>query len=271
MLFDQIEAANTFIRSKTNQKPEFGLILGSGLGSLNENFEIETSIDYSEIPNFPISTAPGHEGKLIFAKWFDRKFVIMLGRVHYYEGYSLREVTFPVRVLNSLGIERLIITNACGSVNENIKPGDLVFVDDHINLLPDNPLRGTNDDRLGPRFPDMTYAYDKALNRKALSICKSRNIDAHTGVLVALPGPALETAAEYRYSKFIGADLVGMSVVPEVIVAIHSSLKVFVISVVTDQFTGQTEHEVTSEQVLAVARSAVGKVNSLFENLIQDL
>ena len=217
-LYERIEEATHFIRQLTDFQPVTGIILGTGLGGLVEEIDIAASIDYAEIPHFPRSTVESHAGKLIFGTLVGRPVVAMAGRFHFYEGWSMEQVTFPVRVLRFLGVKTVFITNVAGSTNADFRAGDLVFVNDHINLQPENPLRGANDERLGPRFPDMLKTYDKTLISNALALAKANQIRAHEGVYVALQGPNLETPAEYRFLNRIGGDLVGMSTVPEVLV-----------------------------------------------------
>lgn len=271
MIYDQIQEALQFIRSKTDLAPRFGIILGTGLGHLADEIEVAAEIPYGEIPHFPVSTVPGHKGHLILGHLAGQPVVAMAGRFHYYEGYSMQQVVFPVRVMKFMGIERLFISNVSGSTNENIHPGDLVFVRDHINLHPDNPLRGPNDERLGPRFPEMVFTYDRAMNARALDIAKTHDIRAHEGVYVALPGPNLETPAEYLFLHRIGGDLVGMSTVPEVLAAHHMDLPVFVVSVVSNQcYPLEVIEETTVEEVIAVAESAEPKMRLIIKTLLAD-
>ena len=272
MLYDQIEEAITFIKSKTSFDPQFGIILGTGLGNLIEEIEIEASIDYQDIPHFPVSTVQSHKGKLIFGQLAGKAIVAMAGRFHYYEGYSMQQVTFPVRVLKFLGIERLIISNVSGSTNAAFEAGDIVFIKDHINLQPENPLRGVNDERLGPRFPDMLDTYDRPLNAKALAIAKANNIRAHEGVYLALQGPNLETPAEYNFIHRAGADVVGMSTVPEVIVAKHMSLPIFVISIVSNKcFPIENITQTTVEAVIQLANEAEPKMRLIVKEILKEL
>lgn len=268
--FEKIQEAVAKIRQHTDFQPVTGIILGTGLGGLIEEIEVSTEIDYAEIPHFPQPTVEGHRGKLIFGKLAGKPVVAMAGRFHFYEGYSMRQVTFPVRVLRLLGIERLFITNVSGGVNADFRAGDLVFVNDHINLQPENPLRGNNDERLGPRFPDMLETYDKQLIISALRIADAHKIRAHEGVYVALPGPNLETPAEYRMLNRIGGDLVGMSTVPEVLVARHMGLPVFVCSLVSNAcFPIEIIQKTTLESVIAVAREAEPKMRILIKELLR--
>lgn len=270
MLYEQIQEAVKYIQAQTTFQPKFGIILGTGLSDLIDDIEIVCEIPYSGIPHFPISTVASHKGKLVFGTLDNVPIVAMAGRFHYYEGYSMTQVTFPVRVLKFLGIERLFISNAAGSVNENMEQGDLVFIKDHINMQPENPLRGKNDERLGVRFPDMLKTYDRTMNVRALEIAKAKNITAHEGVYLALQGPNLETPAEYLFMHRIGADLIGMSTVPEVLVARHSNLPVFVVSVVSNQaYPPEKIKETTLEEVVSVVQAATPKVCTIVRELIK--
>lgn len=272
MLYDQIQEAVDHIRQETEQEVRFGIIMGTGLGNLRKEIEIETIIPYEEIPHFPVSTVQSHAGELLFGRLAGKEVVAMAGRFHYYEGYSMQQVTFPVRVMKFLGVKRLFLSNAVGSVNEYMHEGDLVFVSDHINLQPDNPLRGENDERLGPRFPDLLHTYDKKLIAKALKIAHREGIRAHEGVYAALPGPNLETPAEYYYLHTIGADLVGMSTVPEVLVAKHMELPVFVASIVSNQcYPIDQLSETTVEDVIAVVQGAEPRLRFIVKELLSEL
>jgi len=226
---------------------------------------------YSNIPDFPISTLEFHSGKLIFGTLAGKKVVAMQGRLHYYEGYTMQQITFPVRVMKMLGIKTLFVSNASGSLNPNIKKGDLMVIEDHINLQPHNPLIGRNEEQLGPRFPDMSQPYRRDLIEKALNTAKENNITCHKGVYVAVTGPNLETRAEYRYLRIIGGDAVGMSTVPEVIVANHMGLPVFAISVLTDEGFPETLNPVSLEEILAVAHEAEPKMTLILKQLIAGL
>lgn len=271
-LYDQIQEALQFIRTKTIINPRFGIILGTGLSALADEIEVEIAIPYRDIPHFPVSTVQSHKGQLVFGTLNGQKVVAMAGRFHYYEGYSMKEVTFPVRVLKLLGIERLFISNAAGSTNEYIEAGDLVFIRDHINLHAENPLRGVNDERLGPRFPDMLHAYDRKWNARGMAIAHEMGIRIHEGVYLGLQGPNLETPAEYYFANAIGADLVGMSTVPEVIVARHMDLPVIVISVATNKCYPIDElRETTVEEVIAVANGAEPKMTAIVKALISEM
>lgn len=269
MLYNQIQEALAFIRSKTDFRPATGIILGTGLSQLADEIDIIESIDYKDIPHLPVSTVATHAGKLILGHLSGTPVVAMAGRFHYYEGYSMLQVTFPVRVMKALGIERIIISNAAGSTNATIEAGDLVFIKDHINLLPDNPLRGPNDDRLGVRFPDLLKTYDREMIDLALDIAEKNSITAHTGVYASLPGPNLETPAEYNFLHRIGGDVVGMSTVPEVLVAKHAGLKVFVVSVVSNKcFPIEELTETTLEEVIDVVNRASPKVALVVKGLL---
>lgn len=269
MLYDQIQEALSFLRTRTEATPAIGIILGTGLSGLADEIETETEIPYGEIPHFPESTVASHAGKLIFGKLDGVSVVAMAGRFHYYEGYSMKQVTFPVRVMRALGVERLIISNASGGTQAHIEAGDLIFIHDHINLQPENPLRGPNDDRLGLRFPDMLNTYDKTMIDWAENFAKQNDIRAFRGVYVGLQGPNLETPAEYRYLNTIGGDVVGMSTVPEVLVARHAGMKIFVVSVVSNKcFPIEDLTETTLEEVIEVVGKATPKVVSLVRNMV---
>ena len=222
---ENIRLAADYIKSRGVKDAKIGIVLGTGLGNLALQIDAEQTIDYADIPNFPVSTVESHSGKLIYGNLNGKKVLAMQGRFHYYEGYSGQEITFPIRVMKLLGIERLLISNAAGTVNPNFKKGELMLIDDHINMLPDNPLRGKNFDELGPRFPDMSQPYNKEMNDLLKGIAKEKGITLHEGVYTPVAGPNLETRAEYRYLKTIGTDAVGMSTVPEVIVANHMSMR----------------------------------------------
>jgi len=269
---EKIEQTRKYIFSETKYKPEFGIILGTGLGNLAGEIKKEYELNYEDIPHFPISTVESHRGKLIFGELNGKKIMAMQGRFHYYEGYSLKEATFPVRVMKALGIHTLLISNAAGGTSEKIKTGDLMILRDHINLLPDHPLRGKNYDTLGPRFPDMLHTYDKKLIEKALAVAKENNISCHAGVYAAVSGPCLETPAEYNYLHAIGADAVGMSTVPEVIVARHMNMRVFAMSVITDVgYPLEAIRETSLEDVIRVANATEPKMTAIFKELIASL
>jgi len=268
----KLEETTRFIQGTMPFEPEIGIILGTGLGNLAEEIDIRKEIPYQEIPNFPLSTVESHSGKLLFGYLSGKPVVAMQGRFHYYEGYSLQQVTFPVRVMKRLGVQKLFISNAAGGMGKHLEKGDLLIIDDHINLHPDNPLRGKNYDELGPRFPDMSRAYDKDLISWAIEIGRKHHIRCHTGVYASVTGPNLETKAEYAYLYRIGADAVGMSTVPEVIVAAHCGLSVFAVSVITDiGFPPERVEVVSVEDVIAVAKAAEPNMTFLIKKLIERL
>ncbi len=268
-LYEQLQETLDFLRKRTDFQPEIGLILGTGLGDLAVHIDTELAIPYAEIPHFPVSTVQSHSGKLIFGTFAGRRVVAMAGRFHYYEGYDMKQVTFPVRVMKGLDIRRLLISNAAGSVSPHIFAGDLVFVKDHINLHAENPLRGPNDERLGPRFPDMLGTYDRELNAQALEIANELGIRAHEGVYLGLQGPNLETPAEYRMANIMGADLVGMSTIPEVLVARHMELPIWVASVATNKcFPLEDLRPTTVDDVIAVAKAAEPRLTAIVERLL---
>ena len=271
-LMDRLNEAVHYIKQRTNFEPEYGIILGTGLGNLVSHIKIAHEINYSLIPHFQVSTVESHSGKLIFGSIGDKKVVAMQGRFHYYEGYTMEEVVFPVRTMKLLGITKLFISNAAGSLNANINKGDLMIIRDHINLQPSNPLIGPNEYELGPRFPDLFKCYDEQLINSAMDIAKANNISCHKGVYISVPGPNLETPAEYNYLHIIGGDAVGMSTVPEVLAAVHMGLPVFAISVITDKGYPADEIEaVTVEDVIAVAKEAEPKMTLILQNLIASL
>lgn len=263
-----IQEAVTYINKKVNFKPQKGIILGTGLGALAEEIAVDDVLNYAEIPHFPLSTVESHSGKLIFGKLNNVPVVVMQGRFHYYEGYSMQQVTFPVRVLKCLGIEKLFISNAAGSLNPAYKISDLVILNDHINLFPENPLTGPNLEELGTRFPDMSEPYDLALIKQAVAIASKFKLNVHQGVYAGVPGPNLETKAEYKYLRIIGADLVGMSTVPENIVARHMDLPVFAVSVVTDLCTPGNIKKITVAEVIAAAKKAEPNLIKLINELV---
>ena len=271
-LIRQLTEAVGFIKQRTDFQPDYGIILGTGLGNLVSDMQIEQEINYSVIPHFQVSTVESHSGKLIFGYIKGKKVVAMQGRFHYYEGYTMEEVVFPVRVIKMLGIKTIFISNAAGSLQAHINKGDLMIIRDHINLQPSNPLVGYNEYELGPRFPDLFQAYDKQLIDKARAIAEKNNITCHTGVYVSMPGPVLETPAEYNYLHVIGGDAVGMSTVPEVLACVHMGLPVFAISVITDKGYPLDEIEpVTVEDVIAVAKQAEPKMTLILRELIGSL
>lgn len=268
-MLDNIESTARYIKNRIGDfEPEVGIILGTGLGGLVKEIVVEKQLMYSNIPDFPISTLEFHSGKLIFGTLGGVKVVAMQGRLHYYEGYNMQQITFPVRVMKYLGIKTLYVSNASGSLNSNFKKGDLMVIADHINLQPQNPLVGRNYEELGPRFPDMSQPYQRNLIDKALSIAAANNITCHKGVYVAVTGPNLETKAEYTYLRIIGGDAVGMSTVPEVIVANHMGIPVFAISVLTDEGFTDVLEPVSLEEIIRVAEEAEPKLTLILKNLI---
>ncbi|MCX8011433.1 MAG: purine-nucleoside phosphorylase [Ignavibacteria bacterium] len=271
-LLTQINETIKFIRTKTQMKPKVGIILGTGLGGLAKEIYKETEIDYQDIPHFPISTVESHHGKLIFGKLGGKDVVAMQGRFHYYEGYTMKQITFPVRVMSAkvgLGVETLFISNAGGGMNPAFKKGDIMIMTDHINLLGDNPLVGPNEDFLGPRFPDMSEPYSKELIALAEKIAEEEKIKIQKGVYVAVPGPNLETRAEYKFLRTIGADAVGMSTIPEDIVAIHMGMRVFAITIITDECFPETLKPVSVEEIIATAMQAEPKMTLIMKKLIE--
>ena len=270
-LFDKIQETKEYIQSKYATTPSVGVVLGSGLGDLAAKITIECELSYKDIPNFPISTVEGHAGKLIFGQLGGKATVLMSGRFHYYEGYDMQQVTFPIRVMHALGVEHLFVSNAAGGMNKNYKVGDIVIIRDHINLFPEHPLRGKNDERLGVRFPDMSEPYNLNTIALAEKIAKEQQLPIQTGVYIGLQGPTFETRAEYKWLHIIGGDLVGMSTVPEVIVAIHSGMKVFGASIVTDLGIRDEMNTITHEEVLQAANEAAPKLANLVEGIVASL
>lgn len=271
-MLKKIKDTAEFINSKTQKyAPKFGIVLGTGLGGLVNEIDIDYTIAYKDIPNFPVSTVEGHQGNLIFGKLQNKKVVAMQGRFHYYEGYTMQEITFPIRVLKLLGVENLFVSNASGGLNPDFKVGDLMFITDHINLFGDNPLIGKNIDELGPRFPDMSEAYNKELLKFGKEVANKSNIDFVEGVYVGLSGPTFETPAEYYYVRKIGADVVGMSTVPEVIVARHMDIKCMAFSVITDSGVPGEIVEITHQEVQEVAKSAEPKLTTIIKGVLSKL
>jgi len=249
----RIEEAAAAVRARTKLAPRVGVVLGTGLGDFADALELETVVPFAEIPHFPVSTVESHAGELHLGRLAGRPVAVLKGRVHYYEGYTMREVAFPVRVLRALGCGTLVVTNAVGGMNPDMAPGSIVITTDHINLMGDNPLVGPNDDELGPRFPDMSEPYARRLVALAERVALELAIPLQRGVLVAVPGPNLETAAEYRFLRWIGADIVGMSLVPEVLAAVHGGQRVLALNVVTDACLPDTLRPVGIPEILAVA------------------
>jgi purine-nucleoside phosphorylase len=268
-LYAQIQEACAAIRAAWDHKPDAGIILGTGLGGLVDRIEVEASLDYGSIPNFLQSTATGHEGRLICGRLEGMRVLVMQGRFHMYEGYPLSAITLPVRVFKALGAELLVVSNAVGGLNPNYELGDIMVIDDHINLMGANPLIGINDDRLGPRFPDMSAPYDRRLGSVSLEVARKHNFAAHRGVLVAVAGPNLETRAEYRFLRAIGADAVGMSTVPEVITAVHAGLRTIGFSIVTDLCLPDALQPANVEEIIAVANAAEPKLTSLVTGVLR--
>ena len=269
-MWEQLQQTVDFIKEKTGFSPEYGVILGSGLGSFTDDIQIEHTLPYNEIPNFPVSTVQGHKGALVFGTIGAKKVVAMQGRFHYYEGYDMKQVTFPVRVMKYLGVTKLIVSNASGGVNPNYEVGSIVLIKDHVNMMPEHPLRGKNDERFGPRFVNMSEPYSRMMIAKAKEIAKENAIEVQDGVYLGLQGPTFETLAEYRMVKILGADCVGMSTVPEVIVARHMDMEVFGLSVITDMGDEENIEEVNHSEVLKAAQKAEPHVRLLIKSLIEN-
>ncbi|NIV03088.1 purine-nucleoside phosphorylase [Candidatus Saccharibacteria bacterium] len=270
-LRQKIDETVKHIRSHTQSSPEIGIVLGTGLGDLVNEIDKEITISYEDIPHFPVSTVEYHEGKLIFGKISDQPIVAMQGRFHYYEGYTMQQITFPIRVMKFLGVKTLLISNACGGMNPLFSKGDLMIMDDHINLLGNNPLIGINDDELGPRFPDMSEPYSRRLIALAEAIGLEEKIKLQQGVYVAVPGPNLETRAEYRFLKIIGADVVGMSTIPENIVARHMGMEVFGISVITDECFPDALRPADINDIIKTANQAQKPLTLLMKRMVEKL
>ncbi len=267
-MIEKIKETAAYIRSKVQDIPTTAIILGTGLGALVDHIEDKQYIPYSEIPNFPISTVEGHSGNLIFGKLGTKSVIAMQGRFHYYEGYDMKQVTFPVRVMKELGVNTLFVSNAAGGMNKEFRVGDIMVITDHINLFPENPLRGKNYNELGPRFPAMTEAYNHRLIALADEIAAEKGIRLMHGVYVGTPGPTFETPAEYEYFRIIGGDAVGMSTVPEVIVANHASMQVFGVSVITDLGGKDVTEVPTHEEVQKAAMAAQPKMMEIMRELV---
>lgn len=270
-LAEQIAQAVDAIRQSVSSPPRVGIILGTGLGGLAEEIEAESVIGYGKIPHFPESTSVGHAGQLVCGTLEGVPVVAMEGRFHAYEGYSYRQITFPVRVMKALGADLLIVSNACGGLNPQYRRGDVMVIEDHINLMSGNPLIGVNDDSLGPRFPDMIAPYDPDLIEKALEIARRENFAAHRGVYSAVTGPNLETRAEYRFLRTIGADVVGMSTVPEVLVAVHASMRVLGLSIVTDMCLPDALQPAVIEEIIATANAAEPNLRKIVLGILAGL
>ncbi len=270
-LFEKIQDATASIRQRWSGSPTIGIILGTGLGNLADDIDAEVSLPYETIPHFPDSTSPSHKGNLVCGRLAGKTVVAMQGRFHYYEGYSLQQITFPVRVMKSLGCDVLIVSNACGGMNPQYTRGDIMLIEDHINLLGDNPLVGPNDSRLGERFPDMCYTYDRGLLELAKRVAREEKIAVQQGVYVAVQGPNLETRAEYRFLRLIGADVVGMSTVPEAIVGVHAGMRNLGLSVITDVCLADSLKPVSLPEILQTAREAEPKLRNLVRRVVAEL
>lgn len=270
-MLEKIQETAEFIKNKVGVVPNIAIILGTGLGELANAIDIDQEISYKDIPNFPVSTVEGHSGKLIFGQLGNKKVIAMQGRFHYYEGYDMKQVTFPVRVFKALGVEYLFVSNAAGGMNNTFDIGDIMLIEDHINLFPEHPLRGKNDERMGVRFPDMSEAYNKELSKMAIEIANENNIKLQRGVYVGTSGPTFETPAEYNYFRIIGGDAVGMSTVPEVIVANHAKMKVLAFSIITDLGIIGKIVEVSHEEVQEAAKIAQPKMAFIIKEVINQL
>ncbi len=270
-MLETIRETSTFLLDLENINPQIAIILGTGLGELANDIEIKRKINYSDIPNFPVSTVEGHKGEMIFGILAGKPVLAMQGRFHYYEGYSLKEVTFPIRVMHEMGINTLFVSNASGGLNPGFRVGDIMMINDHINMFGNNPLIGSNFDDLGPRFPDMTNAYDPSLRKETQKIAAAHGIDLHEGIYVGVSGPTFETPAEYKMYRLLGGDAIGMSTVPEVIVARHMGMRVFGISVITDSGIPGQIVEVTHEKVQDVAKKAEPYVRLIIRELIASI
>ena len=270
-MLEKIQETVNYIQSRINCSPIVGIILGTGLGGLVKEIIIHHELDYHNIPNFPISTVKGHNGKLIFGSIGGKDVVAMQGRFHYYEGWTMQEIIFPLRVMKLLGVESVFVSNAAGGVNSDFEIGDMMIITDHINLFPDNPLRGVNIEELGTRFPDMSEAYDKVLIKLAMETGLHNNFPIRQGVYAGVSGPTFETPSEYKYLQIIGADAVGMSTVPEVIAARHMNMRCFAMSIITDLGVAGKIVEVTHQEVLLAAEKAEPKMTLLFKDLIASL
>ena len=268
-LISKINETLEVIKKITTEEYPFGIILGTGLGGLTKDIDIQHEIEYEDLPHFPLSTVESHHGKLIFGKIGDKNVVAMQGRFHFYEGYSMKQITYPVRVMKFLGVKTLLVSNACGGMNPIYKRGDIMLMVDHINLLGDNPLIGMNEDELGPRFPDMSEPYDLELIKVAEEVALENKIKVQKGVYVAVPGPNLETKAEYRFLRTIGADVVGMSTIPENIVANHMDIKVLGISIITDECFPDSLKPVNVEEIISTAMKAEPKMTLIMKEVVK--
>jgi len=267
-MLETIKQTSDYLKNKIEEIPNTAIILGTGLGELANEIDNKTEIPYAEIPNFPVSTVEGHSGKLIIGTLGGKRILAMQGRFHFYEGYSMKEVTFPVRVFQALGVKYLFVSNAAGGMNPSFDIGDIMLIEDHINMFPEHPLRGKNYDELGTRFPDMSEAYDKKLRMMAIQIANEKNIKLQHGVYVGVQGPTFETPAEYQFFRVIGGDAVGMSTVPEVIVANHAKMKVLAFSIITDLGVPGKIVEVSHEEVQKAADAAQPKMTTIMRELI---
>ncbi|MFY9117805.1 MAG: purine-nucleoside phosphorylase [Dysgonamonadaceae bacterium] len=270
-MLENIRQTSNYLKSKIEEIPNTAIILGTGLGELVHEIDNKQIIPYTEIPNFPVSTVEGHSGNLIVGTLGGKKVLAMQGRFHYYEGYSMQQVTFPIRIFQALGIQYLFVSNAAGGMNPTFDIGDIMLIKDHINLFPEHPLRGKNYDELGPRFPDMSEAYDKKLRLMAMEVAKEKNIKLQHGVYVGVQGPTFETPAEYYFFRIIGGDAVGMSTVPEVIVANHAKMKVLAFSIITDLGVIGKIVEVSHEDVQEAAKLAQPKIAAIMREIIQKI
>jgi purine-nucleoside phosphorylase len=268
---EAVSAASAVVRARFGRAPEVAIILGTGLGGLAKEIAVEAMVEYADIPGFPLSTVESHAGRLLCGTLGGRTIIAMQGRFHRYEGYTLQQVTFPVRVLRALGAETVVVSNACGGMNPLWAPGDLMLIADHINLLGDNPLIGPNDDRLGVRFPDMSEPYDAALRTLARTVAADLRLVLREGVYVAVPGPSLETRAEYRMLRALGADVVGMSTVPEVIVALHAGMRVLGLSIITDQCLPDALEAANMATIIAAAGRAEPRLTALVRGVLERL
>jgi purine-nucleoside phosphorylase len=269
-LYDKIQDACRTIRGAFSDRPAVGIVLGTGLGDIVNEIDVVAALDYDQIPHFPISTATSHRGRLVCGQLAGVPVVAMEGRFHLYEGYSLKEITLPVRVFKELGAELMIVSNACGGLNPYFRAGDIMVIEDQINLMGDNPLIGINDDRLGPRFPDMCQPYDQQWIDRTIKIARDQGIGLHKGVFVAVAGPNLETRAEYRFLRMIGADVVGMSTVPETIVAVHCGLKTVGLSVITDMCLPDAMQPANVEEIIATANAAAPQLISVVRGIVSE-
>jgi purine-nucleoside phosphorylase len=270
-MLETIKQTSDYLKNKIGEIPNTAIILGTGLGELANEIDNKTEISYAEIPNFPISTVEGHSGKLIIGTLGGKRILAMQGRFHFYEGYSMKEVTFPVRVFQALGVKYLFVSNAAGGMNPSFDIGDIMLIEDHINMFPEHPLRGKNYDELGTRFPDMSEAYDKKLRMMAMQIANEKNIKLQHGVYVGVQGPTFETPAEYQFFRVIGGDAVGMSTVPEVIVANHAKMKVLAFSIITDLGVPGKIVEVSHEEVQEAAKIAQPKMAEIMRTIVQKI